>query len=1256
MRVSTPRWGAALVSASLLALASRANAATINVPAGGDLQAAINAAQPGDVITLAPGAAYIGNFVLPNKGSLSDSITIRSATPDALLPGPKVRITPASAAQLPKISSPNSVSALRTAAGANHYQLMFLEFQANNKGYGDIIEFGQGDSTQTTLAQVPYALVVDRVYVHGDPIMGQKRGIALNSRDTTIVNSYISDCKAVGQEAQAISGFNGPGNYDIENNYLEGSTQSFLLGGADPMIPNLVTTNVTFRGNYLSKPVAWRGPIIATPANVATTVVASGGSLAPGTYTYKVAARVPAGQTTQANSTPSPEVSATVVVGGAGVTIAWTPVVGAVDYVVYGRTAGSENLYWTTTNPYFTDTGAAGKSGTAPSATLWYVKNLFELKNAQDVLVEGNVMENLWVAAQPGYSVLFTPRNQGGTAPWAVVQRVTFQHNVVRHVSGVVNILGTDNLAPSQQTNHIIVRDNVFDDVNTTWGSGARPFQIGDGADSVTIDHNTVISNDSSIVWLYGAPSTNVAYTNNMSAHNTYGIMGSNSSSGSASINAYLPGALVGGNVLAGGTASRYPTGNFFPTVAAWQSNFVNYVGGDYRLVATSPYRNAATDGLDLGANIDAINGFAAVAIAGDATIAPGSNHVQIISSTLPDAMLNQTYTQPVTCTGGLAPCAWQIATSLLPAGLGFDTTTGSVTGTPSAVQTGTVTVTAYDPTWPSNATTATLTVTVDPPPFVLTMPAAPVAQVGSAYQMTPWVSGTLGTATWSVTSGVLPSGIGLDATCGAIRGSATQWGTSTAVVQVADSFSPTRTAAQPVTITVSPSPLTVTTTTLASGVYQQPYDASLVATGGTGSVAWSLAGGALPSGLTLSADGTIAGTPTSMGATTFTVQATDTNWPTNIATAAVSVVMSAPTFTASLPAAPAGQVGVAYQSAGGTTAGAVGTATWSGALPAGLVLNAATGSIGGTPTTFGSFTVTLQATDSYDTSRVASVVETISIAPAPLAIAAATLADGNVHVAYTAALAANGGTGMTTWAVTGGSLPAGLTLGANGVISGTPTVVGSFTFSAQATDAGWAGNVAAASFTMTVHAPEIVLYALDATKIAGTWSLVADTTAAGGTRIWNPDKGAAKLNTPLANPANYFEMTFQAEAGVAYHFWLRGKADNNYWGNDSVMIQFGNSVDGNGAPMYRIGTTTGGDVNLEDCSGCGESGWGWQDNGWGVNVFGPDIYFAQSGTQTLRVQVKEDGFSIDQIVLSADKYHHLSPGALKNDTVILSR
>src|SRR5882672_3851795 len=92
--------------------ASAARAATIVVPAGGDLQAALDNAQPGDVIALAPNATYVGNFVLPNKGAITGYITIRSAAPDASLPPAGVRISPADSAQLPKIRSANSASAL----------------------------------------------------------------------------------------------------------------------------------------------------------------------------------------------------------------------------------------------------------------------------------------------------------------------------------------------------------------------------------------------------------------------------------------------------------------------------------------------------------------------------------------------------------------------------------------------------------------------------------------------------------------------------------------------------------------------------------------------------------------------------------------------------------------------------------------------------------------------------------------------------------------------------------------------------------------------------------------------------------------------------------------------------------------------------------------------------------------------------------------------------------------------------------------
>lgn len=592
MRCHVPVLGLGAVCACALA-AAPARAATIAVAAGGDLQAALDAAVPGDVITLEPGATYVGNFVLSDKGAGDQFIVVRSAAADTALPPDGVRITPAYASQLVKIKSPNSTPALRTAAGAHHWKLMFLEFLANQNGFGDIVDLGSGGSSQNDLSLVPHDLVVDRVWVHGDPLVGQKRGIALNSPDTAIVNSYVSDCKAVGQDSQALGGFNGPGNYVIENNYLEAAGENFLLGGADPVIPNLVTTNVTFLRNYLSKPPAWRDPIVASPSSVAAVAVPGGGSLPSGTYTYEVVARRPASQLVEAVSTPSAEVSAAVAAGGA-VTISWAPVADAEDYLVYGRTAGGENMYWKTASPYFTDTGAAGTAGSpSKTGTKWSVKNAFELKNAQDVVVEGNVFEYVWVAAQSGYPIVLTPRNQDGGASWVVVQRVTFRHNVVRHTAGGVNILGTDNVNPSQRTNHIEIADNLFEDISKTWGSGSRFLLAGDGPDAVTVDHNTVITDQSAIVALYGGSSTDPTpitgskYTNNMSAHNSYGIIGQNFGIGLPSINAYLPDGVVTANILAGGKASLYPAGNFFPTVDDWEANFVDYAGSDYHLIAS---------------------------------------------------------------------------------------------------------------------------------------------------------------------------------------------------------------------------------------------------------------------------------------------------------------------------------------------------------------------------------------------------------------------------------------------------------------------------------------------------------------------------------------------------------------------------------------------------------------------------------------------------------------------------------------------
>src|SRR6187551_820226 len=115
------------------ALTDSARGATTFVPAGGNLQAAINAARPGDTITLDPGATYVGNFRLPVHGG-DTYITIRSAASDSALPATDARISPAYSAQLPKLRSGNTSPVIATRAGAAFWRLMFLEFQANTRG------------------------------------------------------------------------------------------------------------------------------------------------------------------------------------------------------------------------------------------------------------------------------------------------------------------------------------------------------------------------------------------------------------------------------------------------------------------------------------------------------------------------------------------------------------------------------------------------------------------------------------------------------------------------------------------------------------------------------------------------------------------------------------------------------------------------------------------------------------------------------------------------------------------------------------------------------------------------------------------------------------------------------------------------------------------------------------------------------------------------------------------------------------------
>lgn len=474
----------------------------ITVRAGENLQAAIDAARPGDLIELAAGATFTGNLLLPAKNGAS-YIVIRTSTPDESLPAGK-RVSPSQSALMAKIVTPNSDAAIKTAPGAHHYRFIGIEFGI---AAGVTLNYGVvmlGDSEQQRLEEVPRDIIIDRCYIHGNNTGQARRGVALNSAATAIIDSYIANFHGEGVDTQAVCGWNGPGPFQIINNYLEGAAENVLFGGADPSIVNLVPSDIEFRRNHVAKPLSWR------------------------------------------------------------------------------------------------------KGDPAYGGTHWTVKNLFELKNAQRVVVDGNLFEYNWADAQNGFAILFTVRNQDGRSPWSVVQDVSFTNNIVRHSGSGINILGYDDAARSRQTQRIRISNNLFEDINgERWGGSGRFLQLLDATANITVDHNTVMQT-SCIIMAESRAHTGFTFRDNIALHNDLGVIGADTGCGMPTLGRYFPGVLFAKNALVGGQSKSYPANNLFPE-SIKEVGFVDSARGNYRLTEKSRLRAAATDGKDIGADINAI-------------------------------------------------------------------------------------------------------------------------------------------------------------------------------------------------------------------------------------------------------------------------------------------------------------------------------------------------------------------------------------------------------------------------------------------------------------------------------------------------------------------------------------------------------------------------------------------------------------------------------------------------------------------------
>ena len=428
-------------------------------------------------------------------------------------------------------------------------------------------------------------------------------------------------------------------------------------------------------------------------------------------------------------------------------------------------------------------------------------------------------------------------------------------------------------------------------------------------------------------------------------------------------------------------------------------------------------------------------------------------------------------------------------------------------------------------------------TASAAPPPPAPSITTTGLADATNTQSYSQSLAATGGTPpyTWSLASGSLPTGLSLNPSSGAITGTpAAAPGSYAFTARVTDGAS--QSATKSLSIAVA-DPLSVTTASLPGGTVGQPYSQSVAATGGKSPYTWSVTSGSLPPGLALHAStGAVSGTPTADGSFGFTVQAADSGTPVRTASKSLSISVAAQ-LAITTSGLPGGAVGQAYSQ---TLAAAGGTPpyTWSlasGSLPPGLTLDSSSGAVSGTPTSSGTFAFTAQVTDGTETAT-----QSLSITVADqLTITTPSLPEGVVGQSYSQTLDASGGTPPYTWSVASGSLPPGLTLSsAGGVVSGTPTSSGTYSFTAQVTDGA---QTATKSLSITVAAAlTVTTSSLPGGTVGQAYSQNVAATGGSGSYAWSVQAGALPPGLTLSSGTPNATVAGTPSAAGTYSFTLQ--------------------------------------------------------------------------------------------------------------------
>ena len=229
-----------------------------------DLQTQVNAAARGDIVVVPAGFTYSGQLTLPVKSGTGWVYIISDAVYNGSFPRAYgERVIAADASAMAKIVVSTFNGAIRTVDDAHYYRIVGFELThpAGVNITEALVEFG--GVSQTNLATIPSHLVLDRCYVHGADDTGSncRRGILLNGKQCVLIGNRIDSCHttpADGSDSQAQWGWNGPGPFWVENNYLAGGHESCGFGGVDPSVAGIVPSDIVYRRNHITRTLAWQ--------------------------------------------------------------------------------------------------------------------------------------------------------------------------------------------------------------------------------------------------------------------------------------------------------------------------------------------------------------------------------------------------------------------------------------------------------------------------------------------------------------------------------------------------------------------------------------------------------------------------------------------------------------------------------------------------------------------------------------------------------------------------------------------------------------------------------------------------------------------------------------------------------------------------------------------------------------------------------------------------------------------------------------